>query len=118
MLTIEFLHDIALRRDASPLRIRRFDLSEEGDELLRISRTSLDERCNIMNVEFELLELRADGTYERSIESQANRYFSLDDMHTFLDRGGFEIRRFLSAYNDDEITDDTFHVLAVSSPRR
>lgn len=112
---IEFLHAPAVLHDASPLRVRRFDLSDAGDELLRISRTGLDQRRSIMAVEFELIELRADGTYERWVESQSNRFFSVSEMRDLLDRADLRAVEFIPAYQDGQaIDDETFHVLAVA----
>ena len=115
-LVIEFLHGPALVRSAAPLRLRRFALSSAGDELVRISQTRLDETRNVMEVEFELLELRADGTYERWLESQMNRYFAPSEMGELLDSAGLRLRRFTPAYADDgEIDETTFHVLAAGN---
>lgn len=114
-LVIEFLHAPALLGDASPLRVRRFDLSDESDELMRISRTHVDEQRRVMEVEFELLELRADGTYDRWLESQANRFFFQDEMRTLLDRAGLRTERLVPAYRQDgPIDEQTFHVIAVA----
>jgi len=115
-VVIEFLHGPALRTSAAPLRIRRFLLSSTGDELVRVSQTRLDEARSVMEVEFELLELRADGTYERWLESQTNRYFALEEMQGLLDGAGLNLQRFLPAYSDgDTIDESTFHVLAVAT---
>ena len=118
-LVIEFLHAPALRRNASPVRVRRYVLPNEGDELLRISQTRLDEQRNIMNVEFELLELRADGTYGRWLEAQANRFFSVEEMQELLERAGLVVERFTAGYREEgEINEETFHVLAVARRSR
>lgn len=115
-LVIEFLHGAALVRNAAPLRLRRFSLSSSGDELLRISQTRLDEARSIMEVEFELLELRADCTYERWLESQVNRYFAPTEMRALLERAGLTLRRLVPAYTDDgEVDESTFHVLALAT---
>jgi SAM-dependent methyltransferase len=117
VVVIEFLYGPALVRSAAPLRIRRFSLSGAGDELIRISQTRLDETRSLLEVEFELLELRADGGYERWRESQTNRYFALDEMQALLDGGGLNSRRFLPAYSDGTIDENTFHILAVATIR-
>jgi SAM-dependent methyltransferase len=114
-LVLEFLHAPALMRDVSALRVRRFALSDHGDELVRISRTRLDEQRDVMEVEFELLELRTDGTYDRWLESQRNRFFSVSEMCALLERAGLEVVRLVPAYRDgDRIDDETFHVIAVA----
>jgi trans-aconitate methyltransferase len=114
-LVLEYLHAPALLREASALRVRRFDLSDHGDELMRISRTQLDVQRRIMEVEFELLELRSDGTYDRWLETQRNRFFSVSEMHALLERAELEVVRLVPAYRDDDrIDDETFHVIAVA----
>jgi SAM-dependent methyltransferase len=114
-LAVEFLHAPALLADAAPYRVRRVDLPADGDELLRISRTSLDENRRVMDVEFELIELHADGTYERWLESQSNRFFLPSEMEALLERAGLRAERFLAAYQEDAPLDETtFHVIVVS----
>ncbi len=115
VLVLEFLHAPALLRDASAVRVRRFALSDHGDELVRISRTQLDEQRGVMEVEFELLELRSDGTYDRWLETQRNRFFSVSEMRALLERADLEVVRIVPAYRDgDQIDDETFHVIAVA----
>ena len=112
-VVLEFLHAPALLSNASPLRIRRFELSDQGHELVRISTTRLDPDQRLMEVEYELLELRGDGTYERWLETQANRFFELPEMERLLDRAGLEDHRLVPAYRGgDRIDADTFHVIA------
>jgi SAM-dependent methyltransferase len=115
-LVVEFLHGSALVRSAAPLRVRRIALPGSGDELVRISATSLDEARNVMQVEFELLELRADGTYERWLESQVNRYFAPSEVEALLVRAGLRLLQFVPGYQEGEAIDEsTFHVLAVAA---
>jgi SAM-dependent methyltransferase len=115
-LVSEFLHAPAVLAEAAPLRLRRFEISDYGDELLRISRTCLDERRRVMEVEFELIELRADGTYERWLESQSNRFFYPREMEGLLERVGLRAERFVPAYRDHrEVDEQTFHVIVVAS---
>jgi len=114
-LVLEFLHAPAVLRDASALRVRHFALSDQGDELVRISRTRLDEQHEVMEVEFELLELRTDGTYDRWVETQRNRFFSASEMCALLERAGLAVARLVPAYRDrDRIDDETFHVIVVA----
>ena len=114
-LVVEFLHAPALLADAAPYRVRRVDLPADGDELLRISRTRLDEDRRVMDVEFELIELHADGTYERWLESQSNRFFFAAEMQALLESAGLGAERFVAAYQEDAPLDETtFHVIVVS----
>ena len=114
-VAIEFLHAPALLHHASPVGVRAVELPYESGELLRISRTRLDPERSVMEVEFDLFQLRADGTYERWREVQANRFFSVDDMEALLEQAGLRAERFVPAYRPGESIDDqTFHVMALA----
>jgi SAM-dependent methyltransferase len=63
-VAVEFLHAPALLAAADPVRVRRFDLPD-GGTLVRISETTLDEVGLVMHVDYDVLELRADGSYRR-----------------------------------------------------
>lgn len=115
VLVSEFLHAPAVLADASPLRLRRFAISDEGDELVRISQTQLDRQRHVMEVEFELIELRADGRYDRWVESQSNRFFQLSEMERLLEQAGFRAERFAPGYEEgSEVQERTFHVIVVA----
>jgi SAM-dependent methyltransferase len=114
-LVVEFLHGPALIRNAAPLRVRRVGLPSLSGELLRLSETHLDESRRVMQVEFELLELRADGTYERWAETQVNRFFSVDEMAALLERSGLVTECLVPAFQERaQIDGETFHVLALA----
>jgi len=114
-LVLEFLHAPAILAEAAPVRVRRFGISDDGAELLRISRTRVDEGRRIMEVEFELIELRADSTYERWLETQSNRFFDPDEMGRLLEQAGFRTERLVPAYHEGtRIHESTFHVMAVA----
>lgn len=112
---VEFLHAPAMLAHAEPTRVRRWQLPE-GGELLRISETELDRVNNIMNVDYELLELSSDGSgFSRSSESQQNRFFFVDEMRQLMQSAGLEVETFTPAYGQPESMDDqTWHVLAVA----
>jgi SAM-dependent methyltransferase len=119
VVVVEFLHGPAMVKSAAPLRVRRFALPNEGDELIRISRTHLDQTRCVMEVQFELLELREDGTYERWLESQVNRYFAQNEIRGLFESAGLRVTRFVPAYQDDGVIDEgTFHILALATPVR
>jgi hypothetical protein len=115
----EFLHARAVLAEAAPLRVRRFAIPDDGGELLRISQTRLDERRRLMEVEFELIELRSDGSYERWRESQSNRFFHPSEIESLLERAGLRTARFGPAYREGgDIDDQTFHVIVVARERQ
>jgi SAM-dependent methyltransferase len=114
-LVVEFLHAPAMLAEADALRVRRFGITDDGDELVRISRTRVDEERRLMQVEFELIELRANGTYERWVETQSNRFFDPEEMRELLGQAGLRTERLVPAYREDRSIDEsTFHVIAVA----
>jgi SAM-dependent methyltransferase len=109
----EFLHAPAMIAGFDPVKVRTWQLPD-GGELLRVSRTRLDLEASVMHVDYDLLELAADGTYQRAAEEQSNRYFTVSEMRGLIRRAGLEEREFVHAYADDPaITGDAWHVIAV-----
>jgi SAM-dependent methyltransferase len=116
VLAVEFLHAPAMLLHSSPLRVRRWDTGA-GGELLRVSETRLDVARQLMDVEYELVDLRPDGSYERWRERQSNRFFSVQEMSALMGSAGLIVEEFVAAYQDaGEIDADTFHVLALARP--
>lgn len=113
-LAFEYLHAPAMLAHAAPVRVRRWELPD-GAELLRVSETELDAEQRRMEVSYELVALRPDGSYDRWTESQANRFFSVEEMNGLVAGAGLSVESAGPAYRDGgEIDDDTFHVLAVA----
>jgi SAM-dependent methyltransferase len=109
----EFLHAPAMISGYDPVKVRTWELPD-GGELLRVSRTRLDLERSVMHVAYDLIELAANGSYERAAEEQANRYFTVSEMRGLMREAGFAEREFVRAYAQDAaITGDTWHVLAV-----
>lgn len=116
VLAVEFLHAPAMILHSAPLRVRRWETAD-GGELLRISETQLDLAAQVMHVDYELVELRPDGTFEHSRERQSNRFFSLPEMGALMAAGDLDLQAAVPAYRGTaEIGDDTFHVLALARP--
>ena len=114
-LAVEFLHEAAMVRHYSPVRVRRWPTAD-GGELLRISETELDTERGVMSVSYELIELAPEGGgYTRAAETQENRYFEVEEMRSLMSQAGLEVERFVPAYSSsDSIDDETFHVIAVA----
>jgi SAM-dependent methyltransferase len=113
-VAVEFLHAPAMLLHSSPLRVRRWPTSS-GGELLRVSETRLDIARQLMDVEYELVDLRPDGSYERWRERQLNRFFSVEEMGALMGAAGLVLEESVAAYQDaGEIDGDTFHVLALA----
>ena len=114
---VEFLHAAAMLRHATPTRVRRF-ATDDGGTLMRISESSVDAARGVLDVDYELLQLRADGSFARLRERQANRFFAVEEMRALLTLAGLEAERFLPAYEDAaNIDDSTWHVVAIARPR-
>jgi SAM-dependent methyltransferase len=114
VLAFEFLHAPALLSGASSTRVRRWP-TPEGGELLRISETELDRVHGTMTVSYELIELSAAGSdVARGGERQSNRFFTLAEMRLLMRVAGVPLERFVPAYEDGEISSETWHVLAVA----
>jgi SAM-dependent methyltransferase len=112
---IEFLHAPAMLAGARPVGVRRIDLCD-GATLVRIAETAHDPAAQTMRVAYELIELRGDGTYARSDEVQANRFFGVEEMRALLALAGLRAERMVAAYADDPaVGAGTFHVMAVAA---
>lgn len=113
-LAFEFMHAPAVLSSASSTRVRRWT-TPDGGRLLRISETELDRLAQTMTVSYELLETSADGSrVVRGGEHQRNRFFSLAEVRLLLALAGIALERFVPAYEDGEVSGDTWHVLAVA----
>jgi SAM-dependent methyltransferase len=112
-VAVEFLHAPAMLSGADPVRVRRFELPE-GGTVVRISETALDTVASVMHVDYEVIELGADGSYRRETERQSNRFFAVEEMRALMELAGLRVERFVPAYEDGEIDADTFHVMALA----
>jgi SAM-dependent methyltransferase len=112
-VAVEFLHAPALLTHADPVRVRRWELPD-GGELVRVSETQIDAPAMTMHVGYDVVELRADGSYARERERQSNRFFAVEEMRALMGLAGLRVERFVPAYADGEIGPDTFHVIAVA----
>jgi SAM-dependent methyltransferase len=114
VLAVEFLHAPAMLVHAAPLRVRRWN-TEDGGELLRVSEIRLDVPRQVMEVEYDLVDLKPDGTYERWSEQQSNRFFSVEEMSALMGAAGLIPIKSVPAYETSgEIEAATFHVLALA----
>ena len=113
LFIVEFWHAPAILNQYSPVRVRRRKNSDR--EIVRISDTMLDRGKRLADIDYTIYELKNDGTYSSFRETHINRYFSVDEMKRFVSGAKFEPVRFFAGFNEQEpITDDTWHVVAVS----
>lgn len=112
LFIFEFWHAAAMLRHYDPVRVRRW---RSADSLvLRVSETSLDYANQLSKVVYSIYELNPDGTYSALTETQTNRYFLLQEMAYWLTSTGFEpIKWFAGFTNDETISDETWHIVAV-----
>lgn len=113
LFVFEFWHAAAMLRHYDPLRVRRFNTP--NGELLRISETALDYAKQLSRVTYVVYELRIDGTYAHFQETQINRYFLVQEIAGLLSNCGFTPLNWFNGFKDDDvITDQTWHVVAVA----
>jgi SAM-dependent methyltransferase len=113
LFIFEFWHAPAMLNQYSPVRVRRWKNSDR--EIVRISETMLDRGKRLADVDYTIYELKNDGTYSSFRETHTNRYFSVDEMKGFISNAKFDPLKFFAGFNKQEpITDDTWHVVAVS----
>jgi SAM-dependent methyltransferase len=116
LLVIEFWHAAAMLRSYDPVRVRHF--RSQSGEVIRISETRLDHARQIAQVSYTILEVGDDGSTRRLQETQTNRYFLVQEMAGWLDRGGFEPLRWCSGFDADRPIDgETWHVVVVARRR-
>jgi SAM-dependent methyltransferase len=113
LFVFEFWHAAAMLCHYDPLRVRRFNTPE--GEVLRISETTLDCANQLSHITYTVYELRSDGTYTSFQEGQINRYFLVQEMAAWLSSYRFKPVKWFNGFSDDEIiTDETWHVVAVA----
>ena len=113
LFVFEFWHAAAMLTGYDPVRVRRWQTVD--GELMRVSETELDYGKQLSHVTYSIFELRNDGHYEVLSETQTNRYFLLQEMAGWLKHGGFEPLKWFAGFTgDEEISKDTWHVVAVA----
>ncbi len=113
LFVFEFWHAAAMLRHYDPLRVRRW--KTDHSNVLRISETTLDTANQLSRVTYSIYELEDNGTYSTLTETQVNRYFLLQEMAAWLSSSGFTPVKWFAGFTDDEsISDETWHILAVA----
>jgi SAM-dependent methyltransferase len=113
LFVFDFWHAAAMLRHYDPVRVRRWQTDDSI--VLRISETTVDIAKQLCNVSFSVYELNNDGTYSTLTETHVNRYFLLQEMAAWLSLTGFTPVKWFAGFTDDEtITDETWHIVAVA----
>jgi SAM-dependent methyltransferase len=113
LFVFEFWHAAAMLRHYDPIRVKKWETDDST--VLRISETSLDVANQLSRVTYSIYELSNNGTYSALTETQVNRYFLLQEMRQWLTSSGFTPVKWFAGFTDDEaITDETWHIVAVA----
>jgi SAM-dependent methyltransferase len=113
LFVCDFWHAPAMLRKHEPVRLARW--SSPGREVLRIAETTLDRARQTATVAYTVYVLSDDGRYSKFTETQVNRYFHVQEMAGRLSAAGLQPVRWLAGFAEDErITEDTWHVLALA----
>ena len=113
LFVFEFWHAGAMLKHYEPVRVRRWQTPH--GEVLRISETALDVAQQLANVTYSVYELRADGTFTSFTETQTNRYFLIQEVAALLMANRFTpLKWFAGFLDDEEISDETWHIVAVA----
>lgn len=113
LFVFEFWHAGAMLQGYDPVRIRRWSIPE--GELVRISDTTLDLVRQTASVTYTIYELRTEGIYNFFTETQTNRYFLVQEMAGWLSFCGFKPLKWFAGFsNDENVNQDTWHVLSVA----
>lgn len=108
----EFWHAAAMLRNYEPFRERRWKTAD--GELVRTSSTRLDVEKQLAKVTYKITDIGSNGTSAQLEEKQVNRYFLVQEMSAFLENAGFAPLEWLTAFSNEPITENTWHILAVA----
>jgi SAM-dependent methyltransferase len=116
LLVLEFWHAPAMLRGYDPVRVRRWQRPDS--EIVRISETRLDCARQLAHVTYSIMEIANNGSLRRLEETQTNRYFLVQEMAGWLDRGGFEPLGWYGGFDTSRPIDaDTWHVVVIARRR-
>lgn len=109
---LEFWHKPTMVASFDPVRVRRWPTPE--GQIVRISETDLVIEESLARVTYSVLELRDNGSYSAFEETHINRYFTVDEMESFLTRTGFSQPRWTDGFSTDAVSSETWHVVGVA----
>jgi SAM-dependent methyltransferase len=113
LFIFEFWHAAAMIKNYDPVRVKRFKLPG-GNELLRISETSMDTMKQLCSVKYTLYEFLPDHKYSILEETQVNRFFLSQEMYALLEGSGLEPMGVYNGYSrSGTVNEDTFHIVMV-----
>jgi len=113
LFLFEFLHSAAMLSRFEPVRVGRWH-TLEGD-IVRIGETSLDTRKGLATIHYELIDLRRNGSFERVLETQVNRFFSVAEIEALLAASALIPRYFFAGFTDRQRVDETvWRIVAIA----
>lgn len=113
LFIFEFWHAPAMLLNYEPVRVKEF--FRDDRRVVRISRTTLDYRCQLAEVNYTIYEFDEASGYYRFEERQVNRFFQTQEMMLFLNQAGFIPLKWMAGYSDSEdIDENTWHVVAIA----
>jgi SAM-dependent methyltransferase len=113
LFVFEFWHAPAMLRRYEPVRVRRWP-GPHGD-IVRVTETRLDVPKQLAEVRYTIFEPAADGRFERTEETQVNRYFLVQEMAGLLRAAGFDAVAWFGGFDfAAAVTEEVFHVVAVA----
>jgi len=116
LFILEFWHAAAMLRHYDPVRVRRW--STPNGQIVRISETNVDPFSQVARVRYSIYESCDEGRWICLEETQTNRFFSAIEMAGWLSFCGFEPITWFAGFSFDEnITDKTWHIVAVVRKR-
>ena len=109
----EFWHAGAMLHSYDPLRIRRFQTPTS--EIERISETRVDYKEQLCRVTYTINEMKNNGTFQATRETQVNRFFLVQEMRFFLEQAGLTPLQWFCGFDEGaEINEEAWHILAVA----
>ena len=113
LFIFEFWHAPAMLNGYSPRRVQTFKMA--NGEIVRTSETTLDRENRLATVNYTVEERNNDSTGSTLRETHTNRFFSVDEMNSFVLAANMEPLKFFAGFNKQApITDEIWHIVGVS----
>ena len=111
VVALEFLHAPAMLVKHDPVRVKRVAI--EGAKIVRISETHIRSPEQLAEIHYEVLVLKADGTFESFTEVQVCRYFHQMEMAGYLSDARLEPIEWHGGYGAP-LSTDSFHLVVLA----
>lgn len=88
LFIFDCFHAPIVLRDHIPYQIK--EINHDGSKIIRLTRSKLIWDANIVDINFQILNIRGSKTISDINERHSIRYFSLPELDYFLTNAGFE----------------------------